>query len=95
MFYKFNSVPSALDLLALPPSSAQEYPSNPINIVPKYAPGGSDLFGRLFAKHLFDTTGQSSVVKDLPGAGGTIGYAQVARALAMITALNHTGEHKP
>lgn len=48
-------------------------------IVPAAAGGSTDVMGRLLAQHLQSTWGQSAVVENRSGAGGTIGTAEVAR----------------
>ena len=48
-------------------------------IVPAAAGGSTDVMGRLLAAHLQANWGQSAVVENRSGAGGTIGTAEVAR----------------
>ena len=63
------------------PANAQRYPAKTIEIVVSYAAGGStDLIARAIAQKLQDRLGQSVVVINKPGASGTIGATQVARA---------------
>ncbi len=70
----------ALALAAHAPD-AHAWPDKPITIVVPAAPGGgSDFLGRLFAEHLSQSTGQTVTVENIPGAGQTIGYANVARS---------------
>lgn len=48
-------------------------------IVPAAAGGSTDVMGRLLAAHLQPVWGQSVVVENRSGGGGTIGTAEVAR----------------
>jgi len=67
--------------LAALASPSYAYPDRPITVVvPAAAGGGSDFVGRLFAAHLHQATGQPAPVEYIPGAGQTIGYANVARS---------------
>jgi tripartite-type tricarboxylate transporter receptor subunit TctC len=60
---------------------ALTYPTRPVRlIVPFPAGGGPDVAARLLAAWLSDRLGQSFVVEDRPGAGGTIATEAVVRA---------------
>ncbi len=48
-------------------------------IVPAAAGGSTDVMGRLLAQHLQAVWGQSAIVENRSGAGGTIGTSEVAR----------------
>ena len=62
---------------------AQPYPVKPVRIINPFSPGGSlDLVARLLAKHMSAELGQSVLVENRPGAGGTIGVETVAKAPA-------------
>ena len=62
---------------------AQSYPAKPVRIINPFSPGGSlDLVARLLAKHMSAELGQSVLVDNRPGAGGTIGVETVAKAPA-------------
>src|SRR5699024_7254684 len=64
-------------------AQAADYPSKAINIVVGYPAGGSvDLTGRVLGEALSERLGQSVVIENLGGAGGTIGANKVARAKA-------------
>jgi tripartite-type tricarboxylate transporter receptor subunit TctC len=58
-----------------------EYPSRPIRFVVPYAAGTTvDIRARQVAERIAGPLGQSVVVENRPGAGGTLGAAQVAKA---------------
>src|SRR5438128_12027994 len=60
---------------------AQTYPSRPITmIVPFPAGGPSDVVPRLLSDHLRAALGQSIIIENVSGAGGSIGMGRVARA---------------
>jgi tripartite-type tricarboxylate transporter receptor subunit TctC len=59
------------------------WPERPIKIIVTFPPGGSsDLLARVMAEQLGKKLGQSVVVDNRPGAGGTIGANVVAQAPA-------------
>ena len=63
------------------PAMAQNYPSRPITMVVPFPPGGpSDVVARIMADGMGKALGQSIVIENLGGAGGTIGTARVAAA---------------
>jgi tripartite-type tricarboxylate transporter receptor subunit TctC len=60
---------------------AQTYPSRPITLVVPFPPGGStDAAARIMAERMRTTLGQSIVIENVGGAGGSIGVGRVARA---------------
>ena len=62
-------------------ASAQKYPSRTIEvIIPFAAGGGVDLIGRSIAASLAEQLGQSVIVQNRDGAGGTIGFGALAAA---------------
>ncbi|WAI86313.1 tripartite tricarboxylate transporter substrate binding protein [Achromobacter spanius] len=61
--------------------AADTWPDRAVRIVVPYGPGGAvDVATRKMAQMLSSQTGQSFVVENKPGATGTIGVSQVARA---------------
>jgi len=61
--------------------AAAGYPKAPVKMIVGFAPGGSnDIIARVVAQKLGERLGQSFVVENKPGAGGTIAAEFVARA---------------
>jgi tripartite-type tricarboxylate transporter receptor subunit TctC len=57
------------------------FPSKPVTLVVPFTAGsGTDVIARLISEHLAKSLGQPIVVDNRPGAGGTLGAAQVAAA---------------
>ncbi|MCZ8373804.1 MAG: tripartite tricarboxylate transporter substrate-binding protein [Beijerinckiaceae bacterium] len=60
---------------------AQSFPAKPITlIVPAAAGGPTDTVARLVAESMSKTLGQTVLVENLGGAGGTIGMRRLAKA---------------
>jgi len=72
----------ALAAAAMPQTAAaQGYPNKSITlIVPAAAGGPTDTVARLIGESMGKTLGQSVIVENIGGAGGTIGMARVAKA---------------
>jgi tripartite-type tricarboxylate transporter receptor subunit TctC len=68
---------------AVSPVRAQSYPTRPINmVVPFPAGSATDTVARLIATKMAEKLGQQVVMENVPGAGGTIAAAKLARAQA-------------
>src|SRR5262244_3406063 len=66
---------------AIVTAAAQQFPTRPIRVISPFAAGSaSDTTGRVVVDQLSQNLGQAIVVEVRPGAGGTLGFAQVARA---------------
>ena len=60
---------------------AQTYPTKPIKIIVPFTPGSAtDVMARIVGERLNAAWGQPVVVDNRPGAGGTIGIRETARA---------------
>jgi tripartite-type tricarboxylate transporter receptor subunit TctC len=60
---------------------AQDYPNRPITLIVPFPPGGSTtIVGRIIADKMSEVLGQSIVVDNRGGAGGTIGSRAVAKS---------------
>jgi len=88
MFFSCFSLSAAL---------ADSFPSKPIRIIVPYPPGGgNDVLARLFAPELAKVLGQSVIVENRPGAGGSMGSASVAKSapdgytLLIVNTVPHT-----
>ena len=72
---------SLLVIASVADANAQSYPSRPITLVVPFPPGGStDAAARIMAERMRATLGQSIVIENVGGAGGSIGVGRVARA---------------
>jgi len=62
-------------------SAADAYPTRPIRVVSPFPPGSaSDTTGRVVLDQLSQLLGQPMVVENRAGAGGVLGFADVAKA---------------
>ena len=68
-------------LSAFGPAQAQQYPSRPVTMVVPFAAGGpTDVLARTLAVAMTKHLGQTVVVENTVGAGGTIAANRVAKA---------------
>ncbi len=71
----------ALAALTAAPASAQAFPTRTIRILVPWAAGtATDTVARFLAQRVSELTQQTVLVDNKPGASGTIGSAEVARA---------------
>lgn len=78
-----NAFVAVLTFVALLPVAAQgqSYPSRPITVVVPFPAGGpSDVVARIVTDGMSRHLGQSMVIENVGGAGGTLGSGRVATA---------------
>ena len=72
---------TALALALTATTALAEYPEKPVEVIVGYsAGGGTDVMARTVAQFLEKELNGSVVVKNMPGAGGQIGFTEVAKA---------------
>ena len=87
---------AALLCAAIAPARAQDYPTRSITMIVPFAAGGpTDVIARIVTQHMAQTLGQSIIIENVVGAGGTTASARAARAAndgyTLIT--GHMGTH--
>ncbi|MEY3503218.1 MAG: hypothetical protein RL763_1286, partial [Pseudomonadota bacterium] len=77
-----SAVITSLAILTVPfGASAQGYPTKSISLVVPFAAGGpTDIVARTLAANMSRTLGQTVVVENKPGAGGTLAGGFVSKA---------------
>ena len=72
---------SMLAALAAPVTAQAAWPEKPITVIVPYTPGGAtDTVSRVIMQKLSERLKQPIVIENKPGANGTIGTGQAARA---------------
>ena len=60
---------------------AQGFPNRPVTLIVPFPPGGStDTAARIIGERMREPLGQTVVIENVGGAGGTIGVGRIARA---------------
>jgi tripartite-type tricarboxylate transporter receptor subunit TctC len=78
------------------PASAQDYPNRPVTVIVPFAAGGpTDVVARIVTDHMSKSLGQSFVIENVVGAGGTTGITRAKRAKndGYTIAMGHLGTH--
>lgn len=71
----------AAALVSFAALAQQGYPAKPVRLIIPFPPGGSnDVVGRMFGQQLSERLGQSAVIENRGGAGGTIGTDAAAKS---------------
>jgi tripartite-type tricarboxylate transporter receptor subunit TctC len=74
------SVTAAFGITGTSPATAQVYPSRPITLIVPYSAGGpTDTLARILVEHMRASLGQSIVIENVTGAGGSLGVGRGAR----------------
>ncbi len=75
----FLRIAAAVFLVAAPGAHAQDYPNKPIRLIVPFGTGGAtDSSARTVSERLSQRLGQTVVIENRPGAGGSIGAQYVA-----------------
>jgi tripartite-type tricarboxylate transporter receptor subunit TctC len=78
------------------PALAQSFPSRPITIIVPFSAGGpSDAMARILAERMKGTLGETVLVENVTGAGGSVGVGRAARSPAdgYTISFGHLGTH--
>jgi tripartite-type tricarboxylate transporter receptor subunit TctC len=68
-------------LVGIVDTAAQVYPSRPIAMINPFPAGGAtDILARTLVEHMKASLGQSIIVENVPGAGGSVGTTRAVRA---------------
>lgn len=94
---KFRSAVSTVLLALLAGAAfAQSWPTRPVRIINPFPPGGgTDAFARPLAAKLTSSLGQTVLIENQGGAGGTVGATNASKALGdgytwFMGAVHHT-----
>jgi tripartite-type tricarboxylate transporter receptor subunit TctC len=77
-------------------SRAENFPSRPITIVVPFAAGGpTDAMARILAERMQNRLGQSILIENVTGAGGSLGVGRVVHATpdGYTVSIGHLGTH--
>jgi tripartite-type tricarboxylate transporter receptor subunit TctC len=78
------------------PAFADDYPSRPITVIVPFPPGGSsDIVMRLVAHKVSESTGQTIIIENRPGAAGNVAAMAIKNAPpdGYLLMMGHTGTH--
>jgi tripartite-type tricarboxylate transporter receptor subunit TctC len=81
MPHRLRAIAGCLFALLMSGPAVAQYPSKHITIIVPFAAGGpTDVVARLLGDHMSRTLGQTIVIENVTGAGGTIGMGRAAAA---------------
>ena len=76
-----QSLGGLLALVLLNTAASAQYPNKPITVIVPFAAGGpTDVVARLLSDSMSRTLGQTLIVENIGGAGGTLGMTRTAAA---------------
>jgi tripartite-type tricarboxylate transporter receptor subunit TctC len=78
------------------PAAAQDYPTRAITLIVPFAAGGpTDIVARIVGEHMSKTLGQTIVIENTVGAGGTTASSRAMRAPpdGYTLVMGHMGTH--
>jgi len=78
------------------PAAAQDYPNRPVTVIVPFAAGGpTDVIARIVTENMSRSFGQTFVIENVVGAGGTTGITRAKRAKndGYTIAMGHLGTH--
>jgi tripartite-type tricarboxylate transporter receptor subunit TctC len=88
---------AALTLLALGgAAAAQNFPSRPLTVIVPFSAGGpSDAMARILAERMKVTLGETVLVENVTGAGGSVGVGRAVRSApdGYTISFGHLGTH--
>jgi len=81
MFHRMFAFLGVVALVSMPGARADTYPSKVITLVVPFSAGGpTDTVARLIAQPMSKKLGQTIIVENIGGAGGTLAAGRVARS---------------
>jgi tripartite-type tricarboxylate transporter receptor subunit TctC len=83
---------ASVSFFARSQADSSAYPSKPIRLIVGFTPGSAtDITARMFAQKFTEAWGMAVAVENIPGAGGTVGSARVAKAAPDGYTLSYAG----
>ncbi len=77
----YSGINPAVNPFATAAFAADNYPNRPIRVISPFPPGSaSDTVSRVVLDSVSQQLGQPMVIETRPGAGGTVGFADVAKS---------------
>jgi tripartite-type tricarboxylate transporter receptor subunit TctC len=96
MKFRVAAIALAALIASVATGGAQPYPSKPITMIVPFAAGGpTDALARVLADRMRVTLGETILVENVTGAGGTIGVTRAVKAApdGYTLSIGHLGTH--